>query len=318
MSNENQNNEEQNEENFQNYQNETGNEDQVNQADLNHESYSQKEDENNNNEKEMEYENNQEQNQEEIKEIDEEEEKEKYKQIYSQIQNEIKDVVINKLLNQIILSEKQQENLRKENEILKANIVFILKKMLVDQRTVNSKLGGYEYTKNKNNRSNINQGNYFEIMGNASKSYEDNKQFENKLNGYIKSLYTRNISNSKNYMANNNYDSNNPFNQEFKKNFTDRSRCNSSSYLNTEIVRSNSQRILDRNCGLRDLTSYQPKFVPKNPKTTITQGNNPRKIEVHKRVVSPGYMQNSTDTKVKSKPNKLPPKVKLNAFKKNT
>ena len=122
----------------------------------------------------------------EIEEVDNEI-REKYRPVYDKVKNELKDVIITKLLDKVRNYEKIEMNLRKENEILKGNIVYILKKLLVDQRTVNTKLNS------KINNQDMNQGNYFDTMGNATRNYKDNKTFENKLNGYIKSLYTRTI-----------------------------------------------------------------------------------------------------------------------------
>ena len=55
-----------------------------------------------------------------------------YSDVYKRIKNEIKDFVINRLLNKLSLQYEEIESIKSENEILKKNLTFIIKKGLLE------------------------------------------------------------------------------------------------------------------------------------------------------------------------------------------
>ena len=60
-------------------------------------------------------------------------EKNNYNIIYQKIKEEIKSVVINKLLNQIQSLYKKYVKLQKENSIIKNDLIYILKRVLLNK-----------------------------------------------------------------------------------------------------------------------------------------------------------------------------------------
>lgn len=78
----------------------------------------------------------------------------KYSNIYNQIKNEIKDFVINKLLSNIILRNKENEILKRENKILKSNLLFIIKKTILEKNFQSNKLNISTIPINKKNLNN--------------------------------------------------------------------------------------------------------------------------------------------------------------------
>ena len=53
--------------------------------------------------------------------------------LFQEIKTQIKDFVINRLLNKICIQEKKLEIYKKENETLKTNLLYIIKKVLLQQ-----------------------------------------------------------------------------------------------------------------------------------------------------------------------------------------
>lgn len=94
-----------------------------------------------------------------------------YKMIYKQIKEEIKNVVINRYINQIDYLTKKLEMLKNENNLLKNDLIYILKRVLLSKNE-------YKNTSNNQN-SNIHklsqQRNCFSSIGLNSASYLNNK-----------------------------------------------------------------------------------------------------------------------------------------------
>ena len=70
--------------------------------------------------------------------------KNNYKAIFKQIKEEIKSVVINKYINQVERLTKTIEKLKKENLLLKNDLIYILKRVLLNKN---------EYTNTNNNKN---------------------------------------------------------------------------------------------------------------------------------------------------------------------
>jgi hypothetical protein len=70
--------------------------------------------------------------------------KNNYKVIFKQIKEEIKSVVINKYINQVERLTKTIEKLKKENLLLKNDLIYILKRVLLNKN---------EYTNTNNNKN---------------------------------------------------------------------------------------------------------------------------------------------------------------------
>ena len=93
-----------------------------------------------------------------------------YNSIYQKIKEEIKSIVITKLLNQIQNLYKKYEKLKKENSIIKNDLIYILKRVLL----------------NKNDFTNYNQNN----VSNLNKNYQSNNIYSAnylKNNSYLNS-----------------------------------------------------------------------------------------------------------------------------------
>ena len=127
-----------------------------------------------------------------------------YKKLYQKIKEEIKNVVINKYISQIDYLAKKVEKLKKENSLLKNDLIYILKRVLLNKN---------EYT-NISNKINNNlhkfspQRNIFPSNSpNNNISYINNKSYNsffsagdtiNYENNYNYNLYNiKNINNSK-------------------------------------------------------------------------------------------------------------------------
>ena len=111
-----------------------------------------------------------------------------YSHIYNTIKNEIKDFVINKLLNQIYIQNEQLELIKIENEILKKNLTYIIKKGLLEHY--------YEKNSIKNNKYNITTINSKRSLNNSfffsPKITESNNYIQTELNSLNESQIFRN------------------------------------------------------------------------------------------------------------------------------
>ena len=123
-----------------------------------------------------------------------------YKKLYQKIKEEIKNVVINKYINQIEYLVKKVEKLKKENLLLKNDLIYILKRVLLNKN---------EYTNISNNINSklSSQRNIFSSNTLNNASYINNKSYNsffsagdtiNYDNNYNYNLYNiKNINNSK-------------------------------------------------------------------------------------------------------------------------
>ncbi len=113
-----------------------------------------------------------------------------YSHIYNTIKNEIKDFVINRLLNQIYIQNEQLEIIKIENEILKKNLTYIIKKGLLEhynQKNI-SKYNKYNFN-TINSKSSLNNSFFF-----TPKITENNNYIHTELNSLNESQIFRNKS----------------------------------------------------------------------------------------------------------------------------
>ena len=129
-------------------------------------------------------------------------EKHSYKIIYQKIKEEIKSVVITKLLNQIQNLYKKYEKLQKENSIIKSDLIYILKRVLLNKND-------YININDNNNTSNNFKGkNAYSINGLKNNSYLNSKSYNsflssteklnNESSNYNHLYYYKNNNNSAN------------------------------------------------------------------------------------------------------------------------
>jgi hypothetical protein len=110
-----------------------------------------------------------------------------YKIIYQKIKEEIKSVVINRLLNQIEQLSKKYEKLRKENLLIKNDLIYILKRVFL----------------NKNDYINLINNN----ISNINSNYQSRKNIYSANTSFFNSKSYNSFKNSTE--AFNNFDSNN-------------------------------------------------------------------------------------------------------------
>ena len=112
----------------------------------------------------------------------------KYKIIYQKIKEEIKSVVINKLLNQVEQLSKKYEKLRKENLLIKNDLIYILKRVFLNKNDYINLIN--------NNISNINS-----VYQSRKNIYSPNTSFFNSksYNSFKNSAETFNNFDSNNY-----------------------------------------------------------------------------------------------------------------------
>ena len=116
--------------------------------------------------------------------------KNKYKLIYRQIKEEIKNVVINRYISQIDNLSKKVENLLKENLLLKNDLIYILKRVLLSHNNYNNN--------NKLNKRNSNFGK-FSPPKNITMNEKRNTSFYNKsYNSFFSLVDTINYDNYNN------------------------------------------------------------------------------------------------------------------------
>ena len=129
-------------------------------------------------------------------------EKHSYKTIYQKIKEEIKSAVITKLLNQIQNLYKKYEKLQKENSIIKSDLIYILKRVLLNKND-------YININDNNNTSNNFKGkNAYSINGLKNNSYLNSKSYNsflssteklnNESSNYNHLYYYKNNNNSAN------------------------------------------------------------------------------------------------------------------------
>ena len=112
-----------------------------------------------------------------------------YSDVYKRIKNEIKDFVINRLLNKLSLQYEEIESIKSENEMLKKNLTFIIKKGLLEHY-----LEKYNYNQNKLNINTIsNKKNFCNSSFFSPKYTENNNYLQTELNTLNESqIYKKN------------------------------------------------------------------------------------------------------------------------------
>ena len=127
-----------------------------------------------------------------------------YKLIYKQIKEEIKKVVINKYIEQIERLSKKLEILQKENSLLKNDLIYILKRVLLSKNNntnieanINSNFGKFSLPKNiftingKGNTSFLNNKSYNSFFSSGDtinyENYNNIHNFRNINNSIVKS-----------------------------------------------------------------------------------------------------------------------------------
>ena len=137
-------------------------------------------------------------------------EKNSYKILYHKIKEEIKSVVITKLLNQIQNLYKKYENLQKENSIIKSDLIYILKRVLLNKNEYINVNDNNNANTNKNLKGNIT----YSINGLKNNSFLNSKSY----NSFLSS--TEKLNNESNYNQlyynryNNNSNNNNSANRK--------------------------------------------------------------------------------------------------------
>ena len=164
-------------------------------------------------------------------------EKNNYNIIYQKIKEEIKSVVINKLLNQIQSLYKKYVKLQKENSIIKNDLIYILKRVLLNKN---------EYININDNNNITTSKNYkgksaYTLNGLKSNSYFNSKSYNSFLSSTEKinnesSNYNQLYSNyyNKNNNNNNNSANRNPIDKRRYSIDDDFRKQNNSSYSHLE------------------------------------------------------------------------------------
>ena len=194
-----------------------------------------------------------------------------YYDLFKEMQNEIKDKVITKYLYLIEHQAKEITELKKENILLKNQLTYILKKILLNKndyssaaRTnrLNNLNSSINYNRSmilKDNNRKSNSGlrplksceNYRCVTENITSRYKENNNslvnihgndnnnnVDNKVSGYLNSLYRHNFNNTNKAGGNNFLNKNTSLLEELFPN------KNSSFYMNSE-----NEQILDNNAG---------------------------------------------------------------------
>ena len=123
-----------------------------------------------------------------------------YKIIYQKIKEEIKSVVINRLLNQIEQLSKKYEKLRKENLLIKNDLIYILKRVLLNKNDyinmINNNIPG--------SKKNYQGKNFYPINSLKNSSYINSKSYNSMIYSTEKLPNERYNYNPINYNRNNN------------------------------------------------------------------------------------------------------------------
>lgn len=116
----------------------------------------------------------------------------KFKILYKEIQNEIKNIVIIKLHNQISKLIKEINYLKKENVIIKNDLIYILKRVLINKNEyniINSK---------NNNMNNISSLSYIKINTNMNYPNNSSLSLNKSKNSFVSNEKASNIQNNNN------------------------------------------------------------------------------------------------------------------------
>ena len=285
---------------------------------------------------------------EENKSIENENNKSQYYKLFKEIQNGIKDKVISKYLTLIEHQAKELTELRKENSLLKNQLTYILKKILLNKHDytsvekanrLNNLNNSITYNRsmllNNNNNNNMRKSNsmlrphkscdnYRFITENITSRYKEtssslvniygninnNTNVDNKINGYLNSLYRHNF---KNKAGGNNYLNKNQslLDELFPK--------NSSFYMNSE----NDQLLTDIDLGnklkpkkIRDNNSFERRGSYKN--NNIKNGYGLKNNSIGKRYKPKHRDLNNNSTKKRNKDNNFLDTSKYNTINNGT
>ena len=158
--------------------------------------------------------------------------KSQYYDLIKEIQSEVKEKVISKLLDQVQRQEKELSEFKKENALLKNQLTYVLKRVILSKSDFNStikknRINNVSSTIYKNNSMIINErkgsnknvlrplrscenyrcvteGNIFNSgkkngsTSNLNGGTDFNYNADNKVSGYLNSLYRHNFSNNNN------------------------------------------------------------------------------------------------------------------------
>ena len=122
----------------------------------------------------------------------------KYKSIYKIIQNQIKDYVINKFISIISFQNKVIKEIKKTNDILKKHLIYLLKKVLINQ---NVQKYNFNHSNSQiNNRLNSSMKlteftqyiptDYYSVISNDSISFRSSS-IDNKVTKTLKAIMTK-------------------------------------------------------------------------------------------------------------------------------
>ena len=224
--------------------------------------------------------------------MNEEKEIQKFKNtnIFQEIKNQIKDFVINRLINKICIQEKKLEIFKKENEILKTKLLYIIKKVLLLQsndknflQSSNLNLKTITINKKSLNNSYFSPIKLTETISDSQSDFNTlNKSrltrtgsLESKTNELFKNLTVKNISQRKFLLIKNNSITDKLFLSEKKqKKF---SSCNKNNFLMTD------PNLINNKKKNNQITTYfsQRDVTLKNTNQNVKISNNnntPKKI----------------------------------------
>lgn len=108
-----------------------------------------------------------------------------------QLQFELKDKIIDNFIEKERKYNEEIIKLKNENEMLKTNLAFVLKRLLINQRKIPNTLKNYESKKHSqgfNNSLLLSETNYYTTLEHIDEYYKDNPNFESRLSNYINTL----------------------------------------------------------------------------------------------------------------------------------
>ena len=220
--------------------------------------------------------------------------------LFKEIKDQIKDIVINRFLELISTQSKKVIELTKENEMLKANLTFILKKVMLSKRQkkstndyINTNRSFRSYLQTQQKPTNSFQYTPTEYNNLNNTMMQTDSRVDTKVNDYITTLYRRS-----NYVANNRHNyllyksSSSLYDDIFA---TERRNNSNSSYLFTDsniyngLNKHNSQsqissmsmskkaslnRISYHNLSMRNINSHNHSLVRDEKKRGILDSKN--------------------------------------------
>ena len=240
--------------------------------------------------------------------------KSQFYDLFKEMQNEIKDKVITKYLYLLEHQAKEITELKKENILLKNQLTYILKKILLNKydytsaaRTnrLNNLNSSINYNrsmilKDNNRKSNSmlrplkSCENYRCVTENITSRYKENNNslvnihgndnntnVDNKVSGYLNSLYRHNFNNTNKAGGNNFLNKNTSLLEELFPN------KNSSFYMNSE-----NEQNLDNNGGNKNKSSKKRENNSSERRSSFKKNNNRNNY---------GTKNNSTNKRYKSK-----------------